>query len=148
MHNRLLSALRNCCGAVAVEIAVITPIFLLIGLGIVEFGRGLMVRNLVHNAAREGARVAIQEGSTNTDVETWVQTLMCSSVGIATSNVSISITTVPGPGNPDPANCIADCQPGDLINVVVRVPFDKVAFLPGKYLTNHTLTGSSTIKYE
>jgi Flp pilus assembly protein TadG len=46
-------------GSVAVEAGIILPIFLMILLGIFEYSRFVMVRNLVDNAAREGARYAV-----------------------------------------------------------------------------------------
>ena len=45
-------------GTAMVEMALVLPIFLMLVLGIIEFGRAMMIANLVTNAAREGARVA------------------------------------------------------------------------------------------
>ena len=45
-------------GASAVEFAVVAPIFFLFVFGLVEFGRMVMVRQSVTNAAREGCREA------------------------------------------------------------------------------------------
>ena len=42
-------------GAVAVEFAVIAPVFLAIALGIIEVGRVVEAQNLLETAAREGA---------------------------------------------------------------------------------------------
>jgi Flp pilus assembly protein TadG len=46
-------------GAVAVETGIVLPVFLMILLGIFEYSRFVMMRNLVDNAAREGARNAV-----------------------------------------------------------------------------------------
>lgn len=46
-------------GAVLVEASIILPIFLMMLLGIFEYSRYVMVRNLVDHAAREGARYAV-----------------------------------------------------------------------------------------
>jgi Flp pilus assembly protein TadG len=46
-------------GSVVVETGVILPLFLMLLLGIFEYGRFVMVRNLADNAAREGARDAV-----------------------------------------------------------------------------------------
>jgi Flp pilus assembly protein TadG len=51
-------------GATSVEIAIVLLPFLLFVFAIFEFGRFVMVRNLVENAAREGCRLA----AVNTDV--------------------------------------------------------------------------------
>ncbi|HLE18734.1 MAG TPA: TadE family protein [Syntrophales bacterium] len=45
-------------GQSLVEFAILLPVFLLILVGIAEFGRGWMTKNILTGAAREGARVA------------------------------------------------------------------------------------------
>jgi Flp pilus assembly protein TadG len=51
-------------GAVLVEAALVLPVFFAIFFGLLEYGRLVMVRQLLDNAAREGARLAVV--STNT----------------------------------------------------------------------------------
>jgi Flp pilus assembly protein TadG len=46
-------------GATLVETAAVLTVFFLFLLGIFEYGRFVMVRNLLDNAAREGARQAV-----------------------------------------------------------------------------------------
>ena len=57
-----LQKLRH--GAVLVEAALVLPICFALILGLFEFGRFVMIRHLIDNAAREGARTAVV--STNT----------------------------------------------------------------------------------
>lgn len=49
-------------GAVATEFALLLPILLTILLGIIEFGMIMYGREIVTNAAREGARAGITQG--------------------------------------------------------------------------------------
>ncbi len=51
--------LRDEAGAAAVEFALVLPVLVLILGGIVEFGRAWNVRQVLTDAAREGARVAV-----------------------------------------------------------------------------------------
>ena len=44
-------------GSALIEAALILPVLLLLFMGIVEFGRMLMIQQVITNAAREGARV-------------------------------------------------------------------------------------------
>ncbi|MCA9071736.1 MAG: pilus assembly protein, partial [Planctomycetaceae bacterium] len=60
-------------GTALVEMALVLPIFVAVTLGIVEFGRAMMVGQLVTNAAREGARLGIIDGSTNAEVRTSIE---------------------------------------------------------------------------
>ena len=53
-----MSILQREKGQNLVEFALILPFFLLIVIGMVEFGRGWMTRNILTGAARDGARVA------------------------------------------------------------------------------------------
>jgi Flp pilus assembly protein TadG len=53
-------------GAVVVEAALVLPICFAFLLGLIEFGRLVMVRQLLDNAAREGARLAVVSTSTLT----------------------------------------------------------------------------------
>ena len=49
-------------GAAIVEVAMTLPIFFLVVFAIIEFGRAMMVSQLLTNAAREGARKAGYQG--------------------------------------------------------------------------------------
>ena len=49
-------------GAVAAEFAILLPVLLIILFGIIEFGMIMYGRELVTNAAREGARAGIVQG--------------------------------------------------------------------------------------
>ncbi|WP_413934010.1 TadE/TadG family type IV pilus assembly protein [Nitrospira sp. BLG_1] len=49
-------------GAAAVEFALLLPVFLMILFGIIEFGMIMYGREVVTNAAREGARAGIVQG--------------------------------------------------------------------------------------
>jgi hypothetical protein len=56
-------------GASVVEMAIVLPVFMMVVMGIIEFGRGMMVGQLVTNAARYGARLAAIDGSSYSSVE-------------------------------------------------------------------------------
>jgi Flp pilus assembly protein TadG len=57
---------KNERGAALLETAITIPIILLISVGIFEFGRAYQTWQVLTNAAREGARLAVIEGSTDT----------------------------------------------------------------------------------
>ena len=60
--------LRNQRGAALLETAVTLPIILLISVGIFEFGRAYQTWQVLTNAAREGARVAVLSATTDDQV--------------------------------------------------------------------------------
>jgi Flp pilus assembly protein TadG len=59
---------RNERGAALLETAITVPIILLICVGIFEFGRAYQVQQVLTNAVREGARAAVIEGTSDTQV--------------------------------------------------------------------------------
>ena len=95
-------------GAASLELALFTPILIVLIFGMLEASRMCMVAQLLTNAAREGCRVAAANGSVTADVYTRVQatldatdpnlyplvtmSLSPSPVESATGNTSISLT--------------------------------------------------------
>lgn len=135
-------------GAALVEAALVLPIFFIAIIGIVEFGRGMMVSQLVTNASREAARRSVLDGSTNTIVETYIQDKLSGSLGVAAADVTVGITITPDPANSTTGNNLVDAQPYDLVTVDVAVPYDKVSFFTGRYLNGKTLKAETTMRHE
>jgi Flp pilus assembly protein TadG len=73
MRTKLI---KNERGAALIEAAVTIPLILLISVAIFEFGRAYQTWQVVTNAAREGARVAILAGTTDDQVRTAVRNYM------------------------------------------------------------------------
>jgi Flp pilus assembly protein TadG len=63
-------------GAALIEAAITLPLLLFISVGIIEFGRVFQTWQVVTNAAREGARVAVLSGMTDDAVRTRVQSYL------------------------------------------------------------------------
>jgi Flp pilus assembly protein TadG len=59
-------------GAALLEAAVTVPLILLISVGIFEFGRAYQTQQVLTNAAREGARLAVLDGPTDAEIRTRV----------------------------------------------------------------------------
>lgn len=66
---KFLRGRRKQRAAAAVEMAVVTPVLLTMLFGIIEFGWMLTVKHSLVNAAREGARVGVLQGTDATDVQ-------------------------------------------------------------------------------
>ena len=83
---------RRRAGAV-VEMAVVSPLLLMMIFGVIEFGNSFMVRQIITNAAREGARTAaIQPVADDTAIRSAVRDAMSSISGIALPDGNIKIT--------------------------------------------------------
>ena len=76
--GRVLGRWRSEEGAQLVEFALVLPLLLLLMLGIAEFGFMFQRYEVVTNAAREGARLAVLPGYGNTDVQARVAAYLSS----------------------------------------------------------------------
>jgi Flp pilus assembly protein TadG len=92
MQTNLMTRLKGDHGSALVEAAIITPLVLLIMVGIFEVGRAYQTWQVVTNAAREGARAAIVPNANPTTVRDLVKKYMTdgqlSGVAGATVNVN------------------------------------------------------------
>src|ERR687887_330805 len=71
-------------GAAVTEFAIVAPVFFMMVIGFIEFGRALMVQQVLVNASRVGARMASTTGSTTASVQSAVQSY---TNGLAVKNV-------------------------------------------------------------
>ena len=63
-----MKRMRSEKGAALLEAAITVPIILLISVGIFEFGRAYQTQQVLVNAAREGARIAVIEGTSDENI--------------------------------------------------------------------------------
>ncbi len=123
-------------GAALVEFAFIAPVFFLMVLGMIEFGRAMMVQALMTAAAQQGARAGAMDGATATDVTNAVNAYL-SAGGIS----GATITCSPNP----PSSAL----PGEDVSATVKIPYTSVSWLPApRYLSNTTLSATSIVQRE
>ncbi|MEN6406418.1 MAG: TadE/TadG family type IV pilus assembly protein [Thermoguttaceae bacterium] len=128
---------RNRRGAAAVEFAIVAPLFFLLMFGMVEFGRAIMVQQVLTNAAREGARYAVLDGATSTMAKSKVVSYL-TSAGIAGGSATICNSSG------------AEVEPstigyGESVVVSAQVPYNNVAWLPAPWFLKNLTTMSATV---
>jgi len=129
-------------GAAAVEFCFIAPILVTLILAMIEFGRVMMVMEVLTNAAREGCRVGVLPGSATSDVTTDVNNYLNNS-NISASNATTTVYV--NGGVADPSTAVA----GDQVKVTVSVPFNNVSWLPVPlFMGGKTLTASVVMRKE
>ena len=74
----MLKRLRNQRGAALIETAITIPLVLLVSVSIFEFGRAYQTWQVLTNAAREGARIAVLPDYTDAQVTSTVRTYLTS----------------------------------------------------------------------
>lgn len=118
-----LRRMRQERGAALLEMALTLPLLLLVCVGILEFGRAYQTWQVMTNAAREGARIAVLPGITNTDVTNRVQTYLTNgqlpNAASATVNIDRTQTISIGATGTAPA-----------AQVTVNYPFDFIVLDP------------------
>ena len=88
----LLRRARGHKGAALIEVALTLPLLLLVSVGIFEFGRAYQTWQVLTNAAREGARVAVLPDSTDDAIEERARAYMESGQLPEAQNAEIEIT--------------------------------------------------------
>jgi Flp pilus assembly protein TadG len=63
-----MKRIRSERGAALLETAITLPLLLLLSVSIFEFGRAYQTWEVMTNAAREGARIAVLDGTTDSDI--------------------------------------------------------------------------------
>ena len=79
-------------GTALLETAMTLPLLLMVCIGIFEFGRAYQTWQILTNAAREGARLAVLPGMTDSTVETRVQDYLEDGMVGAPDSASVDIT--------------------------------------------------------
>ena len=128
---------RGSAGQSLVEFALVLPIFLLIFLGVVDFGRAIYTKHILDKAAREAARA----GAVRVDEAEAIQTARTAATNVLTSlhmnsetQVDVNVVNVNG---------------APAISVSTRLPFSSF-FTTGQFaiIKNLTLTSNVTMRKE
>lgn len=125
-------------GAAVVEFAIVAPLFFLLIFGMIEYGRMVMVQQVITNASREGARRAVLDGATTAGVVSAVNEFLDSA---AVDSDAADVIVSPDP--PETAGF------GGAVTVTVQIPFAEVSWLPSPmYLGSTTLTAKTSMRRE
>jgi len=131
MSKRLV---RNQRGAALIETAITIPIVLLISVAIFEFGRAYQTWQVVTNASREGARIAVIAGTTDDEITTAVRSYMTSGRLSNAGSAGVSI------------NRNAPLTIGSASQITVNYPFQFIVLNPVIRLVNrNSNTGSAPL---
>ena len=124
-----------------VEFAIVLPVFLLLLLGIVEFGRAFMVYQVLTNAAREGARTAILSYTTSdTQVRSRVANFLTAAKVPTDKRLKVTVTSDRGK--------LTDAIRGDSVQVNVSIAYSDVSLMAPRFLSRATLTATSHMRRE
>jgi Flp pilus assembly protein TadG len=92
MKTRRIGLFGSERGSALLETALTLPLLLLVSVSIFEFGRAYQTWEVLTNAAREGARVAVLPGSVNSTVEARVRDYMASGALANRDAATVAVT--------------------------------------------------------
>jgi Flp pilus assembly protein TadG len=121
---------RARAGTAAVEAAVVSPIIVLLLVGMLEVGRLIEVQEIMNNAAREGARQAAAGLLTNTQVQQAVINYL-NRAGLPTASATTTVSDLTSAGT----DCSLATQ-NDQLQVTVSLPFKTVRWCSATLVTN------------
>ena len=139
MAMRRLSRRNKRRGASAVEMALVAPVLVTLLLGMIEAARLGMVAQMLTTAAREGCRVAVLDGMTQTDVQSRINAVLTG------SGISVGTVTPTCPSN----DTWTSAPSGTAITVSLSVPYSQVTWLkvPG-FFNGVTISAAATMSSE
>ncbi len=118
----------------------VAPVFFLLIFGMIEYGRLVMVQQVLTNATREGARRAILQDATSSNVTSVVRTYL-TNASINGNNPNVQITVTPDPQQAQSSD--------ESITVALTVPFRDVSWLPSPmFLGTTSLNARSVMRRE
>jgi Flp pilus assembly protein TadG len=119
-----MNRLKSQRGAALLETAITIPLILLVSVSIFEFGRAYQTWQVLTNAAREGARVAVIQGTTDGQVTAAVRNYMTGGALPNAGSAPVAIDrNVPFNGGANTASRITISYPFQfmVLNPVVRL---------------------------
>ena len=138
------STRRRPAGQGLVEFALVIPVFLLLMMGILDFGRAILAYNTLSNAARDGARVAIVDQSVTGSVPAAAQEAADQATGLGldpSADVDVVYTDPVGAACPSHAlGCTA--------SVTARYPFVAITPIIGQIVGPIALEATTSLPIE
>lgn len=133
-HARCHPSVRT--GAAVVEFAIVAPLLFMLTLGMMEVSRMVMVKQLLINASREGARLAVLPGATSAEVSQLVSRELT-----AYSVNGVNVEILP--------RSLESTTSGTPITVALDVEAASVSWIPKPLFSfNQTLRASTTMRKE
>ncbi len=147
--QRLRTHRKRRDGVAAVELAMMSPFFLFLILGILELGSGFDAGVKLTSAVREGGRLAAMDftkltsvGQTaNQKVESDIRNYLSAS-GIPGAEATVSITHADGSNEGQTFDLEADNNYLELFRITVEIPYEAISVFPLTYLEGKDLSAS------
>lgn len=150
MIRKAIAEFRNERGSAAIEFALMSPVFVILLVGVVELGFAGLGAMRVQDAAEAGALYA-QVNGWDADGITAAVTNATGATGITATPAPVNFCGCPGAGGITAAACTDTCadgsKPGSYITVSASMP--RLSIMPETVSTlPETLTAHSTVRIQ
>jgi len=109
-------------GSATIEAVIAIPILLTLAIGFFEYGWHIHNNNILHSAARRGARSAAYHENSNAEVTAAVVTALQDSISIEASDVNVRLANLNNDGTEEyTINSLSENENGDPVRVIVTV---------------------------
>lgn len=127
---------RKSLGAAAVEFAVVSPLLVMLTFGMIEISRVVMVKQLLINASREGARLAVLPTANEQQVMSQVQGDLSAAL-ISGATITLS------------PQSLSSAPAGTPVTVSIAVSASTVSWLPKPmFVLSQTISAATTMRRE
>jgi Flp pilus assembly protein TadG len=142
---------------VAVETAVVLPVFFLFIFGLLEFAHAFMVANTLTAACKRAAREGVAEGVTTSTVSQRVRDILGSAVDTSQLAIYVKDAAIFDTPNVDPTSInysqlpnieLTQAAPRHLFVVYAEIPYNSVSLLSPHWITGVMLKGHSVMRHE
>lgn len=132
-------------GSIVIEAMLVSPVLLLLGLGIVEFGQAMTVSQLLQDEARKTAGQVVERPAAHDAIEQEVRCRLTDSLEIPAEAVTVAIRDEAASFR-EPLLSSGSGQNGREVDVRLKVPFAYVSHFAGAFLHDTVLEGSCVVR--
>jgi Flp pilus assembly protein TadG len=150
--------MRRRRGTAVVETAIVLPVYVVLLLGIAEFGHAQLVLNLLNSACRNGARIGSTEGTSTADVVARVNQTVGTAVPTNKITVYVKDASIfdSGAATPStdaalealPSINVANAAPRQMFMVRAKVAYNDISLVPMPFLRNVVLDAQAFMRHE
>jgi TadE-like protein len=122
----------------ATEFALVLPFLVLLATGTFEIARGIIVRQVLTDAARKACRNGVNPGRANTDITADANDILTdNSIPTSAATITILVNGL--------AVDASTAQKGDKLSVKISVPFNQVSWTPLFFFNNSSVESETLV---
>jgi Flp pilus assembly protein TadG len=133
--------------AVVAEFALVAPILVFMLLGTFELARGIMIKQLLNDAARKACREGVLPGKTNANVTAQINDILTDN-NIPTGDATITIQVGPESALPlvGTSADVSTARAGlDFVSVKIAIPISDVYWISTYFLSSSTVESEMVV---